>query len=597
MTGRRRLAPRALLLALPLILIALAGLLAPWIAPAAPTATDLSASLESPSGAHLLGTDQLGRDQLSRLLWAARTSIAMAAVVMTLSFVIGVGIGALGAFAGGLVDRLVTWLVEVALSVPTLLLALAIVGIRGNSLPNLVLALSVVAWAPYARIARGAVLGFRSSPVCDALVGLGAHPLRILVRHVVPTAARPALVFASTDVGAVVLATAGLSFLGLGITPPTPEWGQMLVESRPYLASAWWLWLPPGLAITAVAFSGNLLSEHLGIPPELRRWRLRRTPTPTVPSSPEPEVSPVSTPAPVGEHDLLVVRDLHVTFDTADGPVPAVRGVDYSVRRGEVLAIVGESGSGKTASSLATLGLAGDRARVSGSVRLGGTELVGAGEDVLSSVRGGEVAVVFQNPTTALNPLRRVGSIVAEGLRPPVRGRRRERAGEIRRRVVALLRDVGLPDPERLVDCYPHELSGGMRQRVLVAAALAGDPRLVVADEPTTALDVTTQAEVLDLLRRLQHQRDLALVLISHDLAVVGAVADRILVLDAGRVVEELPADALHLAEHPRTRDLLAAVPMLPALAPHRGPHLDMGHAGHPGGPVARTGDGREAPC
>lgn len=548
--------PRALVLALPLVLIAVVGALAPWLAPASPSATDLAASLEGPSTSHWLGTDQLGRDQLSRIVFAARTSLSVAAVVMTLAFVVGVTVGALGAFAGGIVDRLVTWAAEAALSVPSLLLALAIIGIRGNSVPNLILALTIVAWAPYARIARGAVLGYRRSAASEALVGLGAHPLRVLFGHVIPTASRPALVFASTDVGAVVLATAGLSFLGLGITPPTPEWGQMLVESRPYLGSAWWLWLPPGGAITVVALSGNLLSEHLGVAPELRRLRIRR-PRPTPSTS--PKRGRAQTAAKTGRSvPLWEVRDLQVDFDTPDGPVAAVRGLDYTLDRGEVLAIVGESGSGKTVSCLAPLGLAGDRAAVRGSARLARTELVGAGEDTLRAVRGAEIAVVFQNPYAALNPLRRVGALVADGLRPPAKGH------QARERAVELLRAAGLPHPEDVADRYPHELSGGMRQRVLVAAALAGDPDIVVADEPTTALDATTQAEVIELLRRLQRERGLALVLVSHDLGVVAHLADRVLVMHDGVAVEEIAADQLPNATHPRTRDLLDAVPRLP---------------------------------
>ncbi|HTW18305.1 MAG TPA: dipeptide/oligopeptide/nickel ABC transporter permease/ATP-binding protein [Nocardioides sp.] len=543
---------RGLLLGLPLLLIALVGALAPWLAPASPNATDLTASLQPPSADHWLGTDQLGRDQLSRIVHAARTSMAMAAVVMAIAITVGVSVGAVGAYVGGVVDRVVTAAVELALSVPSLLLALAIVGIRGNSLPNLIFALSVLAWAPYARIARGAVLGYRRSAASDALVGLGAHPLRILFVHVVPSAARPSLVFASTDVGAVVLATAGLSFLGLGITPPTPEWGQMLVESRPYLGTAWWLWLPPGLAITAVALSGNLVSEHVGVPPELRRWRMRR---PSAPRQPERVVLPAELDA---DAPLLAVRELRVRFDTPGGEVVAADGVDYEVRAGEVLAVVGESGSGKTVSSLAPLGLLGEQALVEGSARFRGTELVGADEQTLRMVRGAGIGIVFQDPYAALNPLRRIGSQVAEGL--PL-GLSKDDARE---RVVELLGSVGLPEPASLVDRYPHELSGGMRQRVLIAAALAGDPAVLIADEPTTALDVTTQAEVLTLLQKLGRDRGLALVLVSHDLAVVADLADRVVVMRHGRVVETGPtADVLAGPRHPYTRDLVAAIPAL----------------------------------
>lgn len=568
MTGARgRVWGRTVLLALPLLVFVAVALLAGVLAPADPTSTDLSAALRAPDATHWLGTDQLGRDQLSRVVWAARTSMTVATAVLAVALGVGLLLGTAGALLGGAVDRVVTWAVELALSVPALLLALTVLGVRGPGTGSLVLALSLLAWAPYARVARGAVLAYRSGPAYDALTGLGAHPARVLTVHALPAAARPALVLASTDVGAVVLSTATLSFLGLGIAPPTPEWGQMLVESRPYLATAWWLWLPPGLALTAVALSGNLLGEHLALPPELRRWRWR-SPRPRrgrrsgtevggSPSTGQPE-PPTSRGSGRAGAPVLVVRDLRVVHDTPCGTVTAVDGLEYRVRPREVLALVGESGSGKSSALLAPLGLTAPTARVTGSATVAGTELLGAPEAVLRRVRGGQVGVVFQDPATALNPLRTVGSMVGEALRPRVRG-----AGA-RARVVDLLRTVGLPEPEQMARCYPHELSGGMRQRVLIAAALAGDPAVLLADEPTTALDVTMQAEVLTLLADLRRSRGLAVVLVSHDLAVVAEVADRVLVLDHGRVVEEGPTgQVVSCPRHPLTRALVEAVPVI----------------------------------
>lgn len=570
--GRGRGRRRTVLLALPLLVFVAVALLAGALAPADPTSTDLSAALRPPDAAHWLGTDQLGRDQLSRVVWAARTSMTVTAAVLAVALGVGLLLGTAGALLGGAVDRVVTWAVELALSVPALLLALTVLGVRGPGTGSLVLALSLLAWAPYARVARGAALAYRAGPAHDALTGLGAHPARVLTVHALPAAARPAMVLASTDVGAVVLSTATLSFLGLGIAPPTPEWGQMLVESRPYLATAWWLWLPPGLALTAVALSGNLLGEHLGLPPELRRWQwrmphLRRgrcsaTEVGGSPGAEQPEPSasrgPGRATATGPGAPVLVVRNLRVVHETAHGAVTAVDGLGYQVRPGEVLALVGESGSGKSSALLAPLGLTAPSARVTGSATVAGTELLGAPEAVLRQVRGGQVGVVFQDPAAALNPLRTVGSVVGEALRPRVRG------DGARTRVVDLLRAVGLPEPERMVRCYPHELSGGMRQRVLIAAALACDPAVLLADEPTTALDVTVQAEVLALLADLRRSRGLAVVLVSHDLAVVAEVADRVLVLDRGRVVEEGPTgQVVGRPCHPLTRALVEAVPVI----------------------------------
>ncbi|MGL5808870.1 MAG: dipeptide/oligopeptide/nickel ABC transporter permease/ATP-binding protein [Nocardioides sp.] len=541
---------RVLVLLGPMLLMGAAALFAPLLAPNDPYTTDLALSLEPPSSAHWLGTDQLGRDQLSRVIHAARASMSIAAVVLVVGFGIGVAVGAAAAFVGGAFDRIIAWLVETTLSLPSMVLALAFLGIRGNSVENLTLALSLLTWASYARIARGAVLSYRSSTAAESLVGLGAHPLRIIGLHVIPRAARPALVFASTEVGGVVLITAGLSFLGLGVAPPTPEWGQMLIESRPYLSTAWWLSVPPGVAITLVVLSSNLLSEHFGISPELRAWRLS--------SRSRSRTQAIVPPVPEKEQSLLRVTRLYVGFDTPAGTVHAVRGVDFEVRTGEVLAVVGESGSGKTASVLAPLGLSGDFAHVSGSVRIGGQELIGASEALLRDVRGARIAVAFQDPYTTLNPLRTIGAQVGEAMRRP------ESDSTRRDQVIELLAAVGLERPRDQMDRYPHELSGGMRQRVLIAAALASEPELLVADEPTTALDVTLQAEILALLRRLVRERNLALVLISHDLAVVAEVADRILVMYRGKVMEQASAIAvMGAAAHPYTQALWQSVPQI----------------------------------
>ncbi len=560
MTAVLRRNSRLLALSIPLICIALAGLLAPLIAPYAPNQTDLTITLQAPSAEHWLGTDQLGRDQFSRIIWAARTSMTVTAAVVTIAFTVGVVLGSLGAYAGGLVDRFVTWSIEFAMSVPTTLLALTILGIWGGGIENLILALSIFAWASYARIARGAVMGYRNSAAASALVGLGAHPIRILLRHVVPAAARPSLVFASTDIGSMVMATASLSFLGLGIAPPTPEWGQMLVESRPFLATAWWLCIPPGVAITAVALSSNLIGEHLGIAPELRRWRIRRSSRKkqVAETQPSVEIQQRTDTAQVDATNTLRIADLHVKFDTPYGIVAAVHGINYQIRSGEVLALVGESGSGKTVSTMGPLGLAGGNAHLTGNATYNAVQLVGAKEETLREVRGGGVAVVFQDPYAALNPLRTIGSVVTEALRPPAKG------NEARERVVELLDAVGLPNPETMVNRYPHELSGGMCQRVLIATALASNPTMLIADEPTSSLDVTLQAEVLALLGDLVRSRGLAMILISHDLAVVADFADRVMVLVGGKVVEEGPVEqVINNPVHPCTRSLLASVPVI----------------------------------
>ncbi|GGV13021.1 oligopeptide ABC transporter ATP-binding protein OppF [Kitasatospora herbaricolor] len=258
--------------------------------------------------------------------------------------------------------------------------------------------------------------------------------------------------------------------------------------------------------------------------------------------------------------DLLTVRDLRVDFagPRGRGPVPAVRGVDLTVRRGETLGIVGESGSGKSVTALAVLGLLPGTADVRGSVRLDGRELVGLPRDTLAPIRGRRMAMVFQDPLSAFTPVHRIGDQIVEALRIHRRiGRRaaRERAAE-------LLDLVGIPDPGRALDSFPHEFSGGMRQRAMIAMAVANDPDLLLADEPTTALDVTIQAQVLDVLRTARRETGAALVLVSHDLGVIAGMADRVAVMYAGRVVESAGVDELFARpRHPYTLGLIGAVP------------------------------------
>jgi peptide/nickel transport system ATP-binding protein len=265
----------------------------------------------------------------------------------------------------------------------------------------------------------------------------------------------------------------------------------------------------------------------------------------------------VST-GPPGAAPLLEVDGLTVDFDTGAGPVRAVRGVSFAVAEREVVALVGESGSGKSATALAALGLLPRSAAVGGAVRFRGEDLLAMPPARLRELRGGAVSMVFQDPMTALTPVRTVGAQLAEAVRAHARVSRAE-AG---RRAVAALDTVGIPDAGRRLRAYPHEFSGGMRQRVLLAMAIVNDPALLVADEPTTALDVTVQALILDTLRELRERTGIAVVLITHDLGVVAGFADRALVMYAGRVVER--AGVAELFARPRmpyTAGLLASVP------------------------------------
>ena len=273
---------------------------------------------------------------------------------------------------------------------------------------------------------------------------------------------------------------------------------------------------------------------------------------------------------------LLSVRDLRVRFATDDGVVGAVDGVSFDIGAGEVLAIVGESGCGKSVTAQSLIGLTrSPNATITGSAMFGDRDLVSMGDDELRSVRGEQIAVVFQDPMTSLNPVYRVGDQIAEMIRAHRDVSKREAID----RAVELLAAVGIPNPERRVRDYPHEFSGGMRQRVMIAMALALEPQLLIADEPTTALDVTIQAQILDLLRRLNRERGVAVLLITHDLGVVAELADRVVVMYAGQVVEQAGLDGVFYdPRHPYTVGLLNSIPRLDAPRPERLPQIP----GHP---------------
>jgi peptide/nickel transport system ATP-binding protein len=301
---------------------------------------------------------------------------------------------------------------------------------------------------------------------------------------------------------------------------------------------------------------------------------------------------------------LLEVEDLRVHFDTEDGLVKAVDGISYTVDRGETLGIVGESGSGKSVSSLTVMGLTRSRnARISGAVRFDGKDLLGASDDELRKVRGNEIAMIFQDPLSSLHPFYKVGSQIVEAIQT----HRDVSKAQAYDRAVEMLGLVGIPEPRRRADSYPHEFSGGMRQRAMIAMALANDPKLLIADEPTTALDVTVQAQILELIERLQSEFDTAVVVITHDLGVVAEMADEIAVMYAGRIVEKGNADTIFNApEHPYTWGLLSSIPRMDTargeeLVPIAGRppsliHLPGGCSFHPRCPYVREAHTRVDP-
>lgn len=547
------------------VLLALVGtliamcLLAPLIARFDPTATDFTRMLMPPSAENWLGTDDFGRDVFSRLLHGGRVSLAVAAVAVLIVMGIGTVVGIAAGYFGGVVDLLLTKLIDVLLAFPRLVLAIAVAALMGGGITSLIIAISVVAWPSYARIIRAFTLQVAGEGYVQAARTLGTPVWRILGGHVALNLIGPILVLAMLDLGNLMLAISALSFLGLGVAPPAPEWGSMLNEGRALMEIAPWLVLTPGAAIFLVVLSANYFADIARDSTEARAVHGPRDWITLASRAAEKRAT--RTPRAAAEAAPLL-DFAGVTVDVVDPRSPyygrrILHEVSFFVGPRECLGLIGESGSGKSTLAMLAMGLTRPPlALTGGAVRLSGSDTTAWGWDDWRRVRGREVGLINQDPLSALNPVLTIGEQIAEVMDAHDAVPRQERHARLRQ-VVA---DVGLP--ETVVGRYPHELSGGMRQRVVIAMAVVNRPALLIADEPTTALDVTTQRRILDLIRDLGQHYGLGVLFVSHDLRVIARVADRVVILRDGRVVEQGQTAAVFT--DPRdayTRELMAAIP------------------------------------
>ena len=528
-----------------------------WIAPYDPIIMDIPGRLRAPSPQHWLGQDEYGRDILSRLLHGARVSLTVAIVSSIIAMVIGVTLGLIGGYFRGISELLTLRMVDIVLSFPPILLALLIVTLFGPGAITLIACLSVLFAPGFARVTYGETLSARQLDYVEAVRALGAGAPRIIVGTVLPNIVGPIIVQLSLTIASAILVESGLSFLGLGVVPPDPSWGLMIRGARGYMSYSAMGLIWPCIALTVSVLIFNYVCDGLRdlFDPQTR------------PGQTPPDSLPAVEPPPFRSGALIQVDDLRTHIRTERGLVRAVDGVSFALDPGETLAIVGESGSGKSMTGLSIMGLAPEPYGriIGGHVRYASqtgqiVDLAAASGAELERIRGSEIAMIFQEPMTALNPVYRIGDQIAETLR----GHRRMNRVEAWREAVDMLGKVGVPEPALRARAFPHELSGGLRQRAMIAIALVLGPRLIIADEPTTALDVTIQAQILDLLRRLLAETDPkpALVFITHDLGVVAEIADRIVVFYAGRAVEEgLVRDVFKAPRHPYTRGLLDSVP------------------------------------
>lgn len=564
-----------------LALVALSAVLAPLIAPQDPLA--ITTKGLPPSGEHIFGTDNLGRDVFSRLLYGGRISLIVGLASTGIALALGAIFGSIAAVSSKWVSELIMRIMDIIMSVPGIALAaVAVVVFRDPERPGVMLFVIICSIAfvyvpQLTRIVRANVLSEYGEDYVNAVVVAGARAPWILVKHVARNCAAPVLVFATVLVADAIILEASLTFIGAGLQEPTATWGNILSSAQQgVLRGEWWQALFPGIMIMVTVLCLNILSE--GITDAMV----------AAPKGPAVEdhdasaareadkllVDPVRayaaqhdllqeridalhetegkrhdryTPA-AGAAPLLEVKDLCIRFPR-HGDVNVVDHVSFSVPAGETMGLVGESGCGKSITSLAVMGLLDPKATITGEILYEGRDLLTMGKDERRKLLGHEIAMIYQDALSSLNPSMLIRSQMAQLTK---------RGGT--RSAEELMELVGL-EPKRTLESYPHELSGGQRQRVLIAMALTRDPKLVIADEPTTALDVTVQKQVIDLLKKLQEELGFAMVFVSHDLALVAEVAYSVTVMYAGQIIEQAPtSELLSDPRHEYTRGLLGAV-------------------------------------
>ena len=561
--------------ALVVVVLALA-VLAPLLWGGRAGTIDTTAIQQDPSAQHLLGTDALGRDIFYRVLVATGLSIGLALLASAIGVVLGTVLGSAPSVLPRRAARVVIAFVNIAVAFPGLLLALFFAVIFGVGTTGAVLAIGLATAPSFARLAHTLAASVDGRDFVSAARVAGVGRLRLLVRHILPNIAEPLVVNATIGAGGALLAFAGLSFLGIGVQAPSYDWGRLLGEglNRVYTNPA--AALAPGVAVVVAGLAFNLFGETVAAVVGQRATTVRLTPQavpvpvllrePQQPGTnvvvPDSTRSSASAATDVSAADaVLRVEDLRVSFPTRTGWTNPLRGITFSIAPGESVGVVGESGSGKSLTALAAARLIEPPGVVTAArIDVDGTPLLSTPDRQARHLLGTSLAMVFQDPTTSFNPTRRIGGQLAEvAVQHQGMSRRQALA-----RAVDRLRAVRVPAPERRVRQYPHEFSGGMRQRAMIGMGLMASPRLIIADEPTTALDVTVQRQVLRLLATVRRETDAAILLITHDITVVGQTCDRILVMYAGRIVEELPASELHTAtRHPYARALMSAVPEL----------------------------------
>ena len=553
--GRLLKNPMGVIAIVILVVIVASAVFAEFLAPMDPTRAT-NTVLAGPGGANILGTDSNGRDILSRLFFGAQGTLVSAALAAGVAIGIGLPAGLLAGYYGSWFDSLSSWATNILMALPNMIVLLAVRAVVGPSIPITMMIFGIMVSPGFFRLVRTATQSVRNELYVDAARVAGLSDFRIMARHIFGVVRAPVIIQAAMVCGIAISFQSALEFLGLG-DPSASTWGVMINDGfrsiyRQPLALLW-----PTLAISftigGFVLLGNALRDALEDQVKVKEKVAAATTSAVI-------TEVVKTPT----THLLEVADLRIQYPQPGcGRKTVVDGVSWYVDRDEVLGIVGESGSGKSQSAFAVLGLLPDNALVtSGQIIFDGHQTVDTrsqriNQSILSELRGKRISYIPQEPMSNLDPSFTIGSQL---VRPMVKTLKISDS-EAEKRAMDLLAAVGIKDPRRTFQSYPHQVSGGMAQRVLIAGAISCEPDLIIADEPTTALDVTVQAEVLDVIRELQRELHQGIILVTHNFGVVADICDRVAVMQNGRIVEQGDVRSiLRTPQDPYTQMLLESM-------------------------------------